>query len=148
MALDHVVTIMAIEGVIIMVIAMATTRVTLKVQKRVTGQDNAIVPQTMFIITGIMELKIQATTVEHKPGIIQVLHKAGLPISKTICTPIKKGMYINRAKMGTGSKNPIPNLLSNHQTNLQIHRQSHRTNRQILSPVLHSNKCNEVSSNS
>ena len=148
MALGHVDTIMAIEGVIIMVIAMATTGVTLRVQKRVTGQDNAIVPQTMFIITETAELKIQVTTVDHKPGIKQPLHKAGLPISKTTCIPIKKGMFINRAKMETGSKNLIPGLLSNHQTNLQIHKPGHRTNQQILSPGLHNNKCSEVSSNS
>ncbi len=102
--------IMATVEVITMGIAMATTGVTLRVQKRVIRQVNAVAPQTMFIRTETAELNKQATTGERKPGIIQVSVKASLPVNKTICTAIKEEMFISRVIKGCGNKNLMPGL--------------------------------------
>ena len=102
--------IMATGEVITMGIAMATTEVILRVQKRVIRQDNAVAPQTIFIKTETAELNKQETTGERKPGIIQVSVKASLPIKQTICTAIKEEMFISRAIKGCGSQNLMPGL--------------------------------------
>ena len=47
--------IMAIDEDITTGIAMATTGVTVRVQKQVIGQGSEAAPQTMFITTGIAE---------------------------------------------------------------------------------------------
>jgi len=108
-------------------ITMVTTGVINRVQGQVIGQGNVIVPRTIFIIIVIEELPVQVTTGPGNPEIMQVSVRAGLRTNQTTCTQTDKVMFINRAVMGTGSKD----LTDLHHSN--------QTDRQIPSPGPHSN---------
>ena len=100
-------------------ITVATGTAITMVQGLVIGQGNVIVPQTMFITTVVEELPVQATTGRGNPEIMQVSVRAGLRTNQTICTATDRVMFINRAKMGTGSKN-LTGLHRSNQTDRQI----------------------------